>query len=65
MANSSSTSSNVNFLADHPFLLVIRNLNFSLDLLIRRVVDPNPEEVIIVIFNLVANHWISFLLWPS
>jgi serine protease inhibitor len=54
MANSSSTSSNVNFLADHPFLFVIRNLNFSLDLLIRWVVDPNPEKVIIVIFNLVA-----------
>jgi hypothetical protein len=42
------------FLADHPFLFVIRNLNFSLGLLIRRVVDPNTEKVIIVIFNLVA-----------
>jgi hypothetical protein len=46
MANSSSTSSNVDFLADHPFLFVIRNLNFSLDLLIGRVFDPNPEKVI-------------------
>jgi hypothetical protein len=60
-----------NFLADHPFLFVIRNLNFSLGLLSRRFVDTNPEKVSIVIFNLVAkfltsiSHYNAEELYPK